>query len=263
MEIKLVAPLVALLSLQLCSCVPTPKKQGESQPTPAPSSDVAAVEPRAAAPLVCIDPGHPSEVNSGKSVQNGTSEVHVAWAVALKLRKILESEGFRVVLTKAEEEQLVLNKERALIANRERAAVMIRLHCDASADRGFAVYYPDRQGTTQGQTGPAPAVIDESRRAAGAIHAGLAAGLADVLKDGGVRGDSKTLVGSKQGALTGSIFSEVPVVTIEMVVLSNTQDAEFIKAEAGQQRMARAIADGVRGFVNPSRATTTRGTAER
>jgi len=41
-----------------------------------------------------------------------------------------------------------------------------------------------------------------------------------VLKDGGVRGDSKTLIGSKQGALTGSIFSQVPIVTIEMVVLA-------------------------------------------
>jgi N-acetylmuramoyl-L-alanine amidase len=49
--------------------------------------------------------------------------------------------------------------------------------------------------------------------------------------------------------LTGSIFSRVPVVTIEMVVLSNKQDAKFIKAERGQAKMAKAIADGVAKFV--------------
>ncbi len=255
---KFLALLAILLTAQLCA--PAQKQpQSESSPSPA----VGATAPRDGAPLVCIDPGHPSEVNSGKTIQNGTSEVKIAWEVALKLRRLLEAEGFRVVMTKTEEEQLVLNKERALIANRERAALMVRLHCDASTDRGFAIYYPDRQGTTQGMTGPAKEVIDASRRAAASVHAGMSAGLADVLKDGGVRGDSQTFVGSKQGALTGSVFSEVPVVTIEMVVLSNRRDAEFIKAEAGQQRMARAIADGIREFVKPSSTTPARGTLER
>jgi N-acetylmuramoyl-L-alanine amidase len=72
------------------------------------------------------------------------------------------------------------------------------------------------------------------------------------LKDGGVRGDSKTLVGSRQGALTGSIFSDIPVVLIEMVTLSNAHDARFIKSDEGKDLMARAIADGVQRFVRPN-----------
>src|SRR3982751_3843485 len=104
--------------------------------------------------VICIDPGHPSEVNDGKTIQNGTSEVHIAWVTALKLQKLLEAKGYQVVLTKAEENQLVRNKERALVANRAHAALMIRLHCDAFAGRGFAIYYPDRQGTKEGKIGP-------------------------------------------------------------------------------------------------------------
>ena len=69
------------------------------------------------------------------------------------------------------------------------------------------------------------------------------------LKDGGVRGDSKTAVGEKQGALTGSIFSEIPVVLVEMVTLSNPRDARFIKDVAGRRLMAQAIADGVARYV--------------
>jgi N-acetylmuramoyl-L-alanine amidase len=94
--------------------------------------------------------------------------------------------------------------------------------------------------------------MEASKRAAEAMHAGMSGALVGALKDGGVRGDSKTLVGSRQGALTGSIFSEVPVVTIEMVVLSNAHDAEFIKTEEGQQKMAQAIADGIARFTPSS-----------
>lgn len=208
---------------------------------------VAATQDRSV--VVAIDPGHPSEISSGGAIQNGTTEVHIVWEVALKLRKLLDEKGFQVVMTKSSEGQLVRNKDRALIGNKAGAAVMIRLHCDANAGEGFAVYAPDRQGTKEGVTGPAQDVIDRSRLAAKAIHAGMAAKLKGSLKDGGVRGDSQTLIGSKQGALTGSIFSTVPIVTVEMVVLSNKKDAEFIKSEKGQAAMAQAMADGVEMFV--------------
>ena len=69
-----------------------------------------------------------------------------------------------------------------------------------------------------------------------------------LLKYGEFAGDLKTLIGSRQGALTGSIFWQVPVVTIEMVVLSNAMDAKFIKSEAGQQNMAEAIAAGIKEY---------------
>ena len=244
---KLLTPLALLLALQLCAPAAQVKKE-TSKTAPA-----AKVETASARTIVCIDPGHPSEVASGKNLQNGTSEAHTDWAVATKLREELEARGYEVVLTKASEDELVRNKDRALVANRARASLMIRLHCDASAERGFAVYYPDRRGRARdGTTGPGAGVIEESRRAAEAVHAGLADGLSGALNDNGVRTDFQTKVGREQGgALTGSIFSEVPVVTIEMVVLSDAADAEFIKTEEGQRRMADAIADGVARFAAP------------
>lgn len=195
--------------------------------------------------VVCIDPGHPSEVNSGNSVQHGTTETHIDWVVALKLRKSLRKLGVSVVMTKSSENQLVKNKDRGMAGNRAGADLTIRLHCDASPDSGYALYYPDRQGTAQGKTGPPQSVIVGSNHAAMLLEKGMNTVLAGQLRDGGVRGDSKTLIGSRQGALTGSIFSQVPVVTIEMVVLTNARDADFIKTETGQQKMADAIAAGV------------------
>jgi len=243
-----------LLILHGCSSLHPPKQSGPT-PEPAHQESAAVVQ----SPIICIDPGHPSEVNDGRTIQNGTSEVHVAWKVAVELQKLLEAKGYRVVMTKAAEDQSVMNKERALIGNRSHAALTVRLHCDSSSDQGYAVYYPDRQGTKDGVTGPAPAVIENSLRAAEAVHTGMAESLRGGLRDGGVRGDSRTLVGSKQGALTGSIFSEIPIVTVEMVVLSNARDAEFIKSEAGQYRMAEAIADGIGRFVDESSAAMSSG----
>ncbi len=210
-----------------------------------------AQQPVANSVVVCIDPGHPSEVNSGLTVQNGTTETHIDWVVAQKLRKILAAQGLRVVLTKSAEKQLVKNKERALIANRAGAAMMVRLHCDSSPDQGYAVYYPDRQGTKEGKTGPSKEITARSHAAAMIVDRAMGRALNDLLKNGGVRGDSQTFVGGKQGALTGSIFSEVPVLTIEMVVLSHKADAALIQTEAGQNRMAQAIADGILQFVAP------------
>ncbi|HVF44540.1 MAG TPA: N-acetylmuramoyl-L-alanine amidase [Pyrinomonadaceae bacterium] len=254
---KLLTPLALLLTLQLCAPAAQVKKEA-SKAAPAPAAP--KVKAASARTIVCIDPGHPSEVASGKNLQNGTSETRTNWAVATRLRDELEARGYEVVMTKASEDELVRNKDRALVANRARASLMIRLHCDASAERGFAVYYPDRAGRAKdGTKGPGPSVIEESRRAAEAVHAGLAEGLGGALEDNGVRTDFQTKVGRDQGgALTGSIFSEVPVVTIEMVVLSDGADASFIKAEEGQRRMAEAIARGVERYVGPSKTVQPR-----
>jgi N-acetylmuramoyl-L-alanine amidase len=208
----------------------------------------AATEPA----VIVIDPGHPSETSAGDAVQNGVTEVEVAWEVALRLEKMLQERGHRVVLTKGAVREMVTNRVRAEIANGVNAAVLIRLHADTGPHRGFALYYPDRQGTADGFTGPDSSVIRRSQAAAVALHAGMAETLRGVLEDGGVLGDSKTEVGSKQGALTGSIFSTVPAVTIEMVVLADSADAAFIRSEAGKVRMATAIAAGVDRLVPPS-----------
>lgn len=253
--------ILALLMVTFQSCLPQSQATESnppsdlSQATPSDQSQQANEITKSPVPIanqvVCIDPGHPSETSAGNVLQNGTTEVHIVWVIGLKLKALLEAEGIKVVMTKAKEAEVVTNKERALIANQAKAAVMIRLHCDASTDSGYAVYSPDRQGAVQGVTGPTQEIIARSKVAADMVHIGMARELEGVLKDGGVRGDSKTFVGSKQGALTGSIFSEVPAVLIEMVVLSNKGDAEFIKTEAGQMKMAKAIAEGIKLYLKP------------
>ena len=205
-----------------------------------------ADEPRAKSGFrVCIDPGHPSENSDGRELLNGAREVEVNWAVAQALRKLLEQNGYQVVLTKSSVDEMVTNKRRAEVANEAQADLMLRLHADSEGPSGFTIYHPRKQGQVRGVKGPSPAVIEASARAAKAFHRGLSSQLREHLKDNGIRGDEQTFIGGKQGALTGSIYSEVPALLIEMVNLSKPADAKWIADTENQEIFAKALLAGV------------------
>ncbi len=153
--------------------------------------------------------------------------------------------GYRVVLTKKALEEKVLNKERAFVANRSGANLMVRLHCDASSGSGFTVYYPTQQGRSKGVRGPSKEVLSRSNILARKFHGAMAVALRGKLKDNGLKSDLKTHIGGKQGALTGLIYSKVPVLLVEMVVLTNPKDEAFIRSSEGKEVMVGALVKGV------------------
>jgi len=199
--------------------------------------------------VIAIDPGHPSETSRG-CAHHGLTELQICWDVALKLEKLIAADPLlRPVKTKEAVDILVTNRQRAEIANAAGASVMLRLHCDSGKGSGCTLYYPDRQGTVQGVAGPSQKIIEQSRAAAEAIQKGLQTTLAGLLKVNPIKTDSVTFVGAKQGALTGSIFSQVPAVVIEMVYLNNASDAAFIAKPENQQIMAEAMYAGIKEYL--------------
>lgn len=216
-------------------------------------------EPKAAPAqaLVCVDPGHPNTFNTATAMVNGTNENRINWQVGQRLERVLKEMGYAVVMTRDSETHSVENKDRARLCNLG-AVLAVHLHCESTPGTGFALYYPDRQGIydykddpENGFRGPAAGVISESRSLATLLGNAMEPVLAGNLRRQGVYGDSRTAVGSRQGALTYSIFSRIPTVTVEMAVLTNKKDAEFIKSAAGQEKMARAIAEGIRLYRAP------------
>lgn len=200
--------------------------------------------------IIAIDPGHPSET-SGGCAHHGLSELQICWEVALKLEKLIAKEPkLKSIKTKSEVNTKVTNRERAEISNEAGAAMMIRLHCDSGKGTGCTVYYPDKQGTKFGVTGPSAEVISRSQMAAESMQKGLAKILGSQLKLNPIKTDSVTYVGSKQGALTGSIFSQVPAIVVEMVYLNNASDAALIKTPEGQDLLAKAMLEGIKEFAN-------------
>lgn len=198
---------------------------------------------------LCIDPGHPSEVGIGTRGKRIT-EVGAAWLVALRMKELLVVEGAIVVLTKRKEREKVTNKRRAEIANAAEVHLMVRLHCDSEGGSGTATFYPDRQGTAaDGKRGPSREVIEASTPMAKRFHVAMMETLKGKLKDRGVMPDTRTFIGGKQGALTGSIYSKVPVVLVEMCVLTNSHDEAFIATSEGRDTMARALVAGTRAAL--------------
>lgn len=197
---------------------------------------------------ICIDPGHPSEVGRGASGKKIT-ELEAVWLIGSRVAKRLEDLGYKVVVTKSKQEELVRNRRRAEIANDAKADLMVRLHCDGAGSTGFAVYWPSKQGTAQGRTGPSFEVIERTAKIAPIFHKELGLALKGKLRDNGLKGDDKTLVGSRQGALTGSIFSEVPVLLVEMVDLTNAKDDEFIASKSGQDLYVEALVKAIQKSV--------------
>jgi N-acetylmuramoyl-L-alanine amidase len=181
-------------------------------------------------------------------------EVEGNWAVAQALRRLLEQNGYAVVLTKSSLSEHVTNKRRAEIANEATADLMLRLHADSEGPGGFTIYYPRKQGHVKGKQGPPLSVIEASAQAARTFHAALAAELRPHLKDNGVKGDEQTFIGGKQGALTGSIYSQVPALLVEMANLAKRNDAKWISEPENQQTMAKALLAGVKAVAD----TTTR-----
>jgi N-acetylmuramoyl-L-alanine amidase len=258
-----------LVTAAALSCTLAPYAgAGEWEGLPASAAEIAVTAPAIPEPtltppgrartVVCVDPGHPNSFNSGLAPVNGTTETHINWLVGVKLEKVLKDLGYDVVMTRADEKTYVENKDRALLCNAGGAALSVHLHCETTPGSGFALYYPDRIGThnykddpDNGFKGPSAQVMAGSKTLAETVLKGMNEKLAGTLPSRGVFGDSRTAVGASQGALTFSIFSKVPTLTIEMAVLTNKSDAALMKTEQGQQKMAQAIAAGIMLYQAP------------
>lgn len=222
----------------------------------APAASKEGNLPEALLTLV-IDPGHPSEISNGATA-NGLREIDINWEIAQALAaKLANCQRLKVLINRQEKMKLMTNRERAEFANKVHAFLNLRLHCDYDCSSskgkcrsGFTIYYPDTQGTISGKRGPSEKVIADSRKAALAVHLGMAKRLAGILPDCGIKPDRATTVGAKTGgALIGSIYSEVPTITVEMIYLNNPNDAKFISSPEGKQAMVEALSEGVFEYI--------------
>lgn len=200
-------------------------------------------------PVICIDPGHPSEVGNGTKGKFVT-EIDVVWSVANALKPKLLSDGYSVVFTKKSARQMVTNKARAEIANRSRASLLLRIHCDhAIGHSGFATIFADRTGKMGKFSGPPPAVLKQIEDLGPKFHRAAINFLNGKLEDRGIIRESRTNVGSRYGALIGTIHSKVPAILVEVCVLSNAKDESFVRTAAGIEAIAGALQEGVRKTV--------------
>jgi len=174
--------------------------------------------------LIAVDPGHPP---AGATGPTGLREAEANLAVALELRRMLEEEGARVLMTRTADQPLEL-WPRLAMADEAGAEILISVHNNALPDginpwtnNGSSVYYNH------------PRSIPLARAIQGELVRRLG------LRDLGVgRGDLALVRGTwMPSVLTEGLFMIVP------------QQEAALRSVEGRRRYARAVVDGLRRFL--------------
>jgi N-acetylmuramoyl-L-alanine amidase len=202
-------------------------------------------------PLVCIDPGHDStpdlsteRIGPGSDVYKikdgggAPGEAKVVLQIGFKVRTLLRDRGYRVAMTRTDDEFTYGNRgniARAKFCNRREAALMLRIHADGSTNasrHGAATLYP---AWHRGWTAD---ILPASRRAAGLVQQRLVAatGATDL---GLVR----------RGDLTGFNWADVPAILVETGFMTNPTEGARLRTRSYQWKVARGLARGTAAFL--------------
>lgn len=207
---------------------------------------------------VCIDPGHqgswvdmsaqepmaPGSSQTKNKATTGTTgnyskvpEYQVNLEVSLVLQKELASRGYKVVMTREDNDKAISNKERAEFATSANADITIRIH--ANSDNSPSAAGALTMAPTSSNTYLDKDIIEKSNTLASCVIDSYcnATGLAN---KGVISADN----------LTGTNWSTIPVAVLEMGFMSNQKDDLYITDSANHETMARGIADGIDAYFN-------------
>jgi len=240
---------------------------------------LAAAEARAGGTVVAIDAGH-GGIDPG-AMSGGLVEKQVALDFARRLARHLESDGeLEPVLVRTDDRFLTLD-QRIDLARAAGAHVLISIHADTTrggSAEGAHVYTLSAEGSDA-------AAIDVARREnrAGIIGGIALAGEPDdvalLLVEMAQRGsgdESAKLARSVLAEMDGTVTllrtaphrqanfgilraPELPAILVELGYMSNANDRERLVSADWQERMAEALARGIRswtataspGFIGP------------
>jgi len=175
---------------------------------------------------IAVDAGH-GGTNTGAGGPTGSSEKMLTLAVSLKLQKVLEQAGAKVIMTRTTE-KFVDNKERILFYRDSVPDLLISIHLNSTVDpirvKGTSSFYR----------------YIGFRGLSNAIHKRM---LELDLKDQGNNGSFNFMLNSP---------IEYPNALVETLFLSNPEDEMKILDEGFQQQIAEKILQGIQDFLKAS-----------
>jgi N-acetylmuramoyl-L-alanine amidase len=190
--------------------------------------------------VIVVDPGHGG--TSPGATSHGVYEKNITLAIALKLRAVLESCGAKVVMTRDRDVNVDLS-DRPRMANEIGADLFISVHNDSTSvpesASGTSTYYH---------------MSDPSSRAL-ALCVQQAVCAVTGLPSRGALSDG-VLYASGLAVLRESTM---PAILCEVAYINTTTDRRKLADEEFQRRVAKAICDGIRNYIEgapmPARAT--------
>jgi N-acetylmuramoyl-L-alanine amidase len=222
--------------------------------------------------IIVLDPGH-GGLDAGTIGVNGLMEKDLALAEGLKLRKILQSRGYTVFMTRDSDTFIPL-RQRVAIARADKADLFIALHADSNPDAdttGTSIYTlndgrSDREASAlarrenqsdviagvdlSGDNNPvAPILIGLAQRDTRNKSSEFAT---NALKSIGHVTDLLAHSPHRSASLAVLVAPDVPAVLIELGYLSNHGDAAQMNTDSWRSKVADAIADAVDAQFAPS-----------
>lgn len=176
-----------------------------------------AVPALAGPTVVVLDPGHGGRDRGAK--WGGVSEKTLTLSIARKVESHLKARGIRTAMTRRSDVSRSLSS-RAATANGYGKSVFVSIHCNADprqAARGIETFYSGSSG----------------RRLAGSIQGIL---------------DARTSTpdrGIKFSRFTVLRCTKCPAALVECGFLSSQSERRLLTTSLYQERIARAIADGI------------------
>jgi N-acetylmuramoyl-L-alanine amidase len=228
----------------------------------APARTVAKPAPPPAF-VVVLDPGHGGEKEGALSV-DGRREKDITLQIARLLRKRLEKQGARVVLTRYGDDSVDLPR-RAAIANAEEADLFVSIHLNSapggpgSPARGIETYFLSADATDAAASAVAARENADRVRGGGATDA--IGGILEDLEDQANLAESSRLAQSIHGALVRGTRSpdrgvkqapfhvlagaRMAAVLLELGFVSHPVEGKDLARPARQEAIANAIAAGI------------------
>ncbi|HEY8393714.1 MAG TPA: N-acetylmuramoyl-L-alanine amidase [Thermaerobacter sp.] len=181
--------------------------------------------------LIVVDPGHGGIDRGACHLPSNTIESEITLEFAFLLKRLLQAEGARVLLTRTTDEELDLDP-RVEIANANRADYFLSVHVnwfpDPTCFGAQTFYFPSRE---------------ESRR------------LALLIQDELQRLDPENFREVQTGRYRVLRLARMPAALVELGFVDSPHDRAFLKDPGKREQMARAIITGLirhrRGEAGP------------
>lgn len=203
--------------------------EGNHTDTTQASCEEEAAEPEPVIPVIVLDPGHGGEDEG--CIRGDVLEKEINLEIGRRVAEKLQDMGFRVVLTREDNDTCLSLEERVAIAEEAGADIYVSIHQNAveekeSSARGIETWYWD------GKEG--------SRRLARLVH-GEALKKAEAKERGLFETDELYVIRE----------TSMPACLIETGFLSNREDRKQLQDSACQERLAAGIAEGINYYFHP------------
>lgn len=213
-------------------------------------------QPATAVRLIAIDPGHGGQDTGTQNKALKLNEKTFTLDVALRLRALLQKEGYKVIMTRTDDRFIPL-PDRAEIANKAGADLFISIHFN-SVEGASAVFGSETYAMTpqfQRSTSTAPSEKDPGARLA---YPGNNHDLLNVVLGYCIQNQLLSKLGSEDRGFKRARFAvlrfvNAPAVLVESGYLSNAAEARKICTAAYRDSIAEGIASGIKAYAAASK----------